>query len=377
MSSTLRLVPLPRRRAAVKRFLQVAHRLYRNDPHWVAPLFWDALQAFSDANPWFAHAEMQLWVAERDGVDVGRIAAIVDHHHNQRHGDAAAFFGFYECEGDAATSRALFEAVFAWARERGLKRMLGPMNPSTNDECGLLVEGFGQRPTFMMPYNPPWYPTQVEAAGFQKARDLLAFHVDVARAPLERLNRLAARTRQRYPNVRFTPVRRRTLQRDLAKIKEVYNAAWEDNWAFTPMTEAEMDFMAARLKPLLVEGLVWLAETDGEAVGFMLALPDFNEALQPLRGRLLTPRLWRALPYLLKRKFPKRCRVVTLGTKKTWRGRGLEAVMLSEGFRVGIGVGFTEAEASWVLEDNTMMCRFMDIFGARVYRRYRIYERPL
>lgn len=367
---------LPRRRADVKRFLRVALGLYRNDPHWVAPMFSDALQVFSDANPWFAHAQMQLWVAERNGRDVGRIAAIVDDHHNQRHGDAAAFFGFYESEPDVATSRALFEAVLGWARARGLRRVLGPMNPSTNEECGLLIEGFA-RPTFMMPYNPPWYAEQIEAAGFRKAKDLLAFHVEVARAPLERLHRLAARTRERYPMVRFKPVRRRTLEQDLVKIKAVYNAAWEENWAFTPMSDAEMEFMAARLKPLLVEGLVWLAETEQEPLGFMLALPDFNEALQPLRGRVLTPQLWRALPYLLRLKFPRRCRVVTLGTRKSWRGRGLEAVMLSEGFRVGMGLGFTEAEASWVLEDNTMMVRFMEIFGARVYRRYRIYERPL
>ncbi len=377
MHSDLRLVALPRRRAAVRRFLEVARRLYRDDPHWVAPLFADALKVFSDANPWFEHAEMRLWVVERNGVDVGRIAAIEDRHHNQRHGDAAAFFGFYESEPDAAVSRALFEAVFAWARQRGLRRVLGPMNPSTNDECGLLIEGFNQRPTFMMPYNPAWYPEQVEAAGFRKARDLLAFYVDVTRAPLDRLNRLAARTRERHPEVRFRPVRRRTLRADLARIKEIYNAAWEENWAFTPMTDAEMDFMASRLRPLLVEGLVWLAETERETVGFMLALPDFNEVLQPLRGRLLTPRIWRALPYLLGRKMPKCCRVVTLGTRKSWRGRGLEAVMLSEGFRVGLGLGFTEAEASWVLEDNMMMCRFMEVFSARVYRRYRLYERPL
>jgi len=377
MSSDLRLVELPRDRAGIRRFFNVGLRLYRDDPHWVAPPLYDAQRAFSDANPWFAHAEMQLWVAERRGQDLGRIAAIVDRHHNERHRDTAAFFGFYECAPDAEVSRALFERVFDWARRRGLNHVLGPMNPSTNDECGLLIEGFGQRPTFMMPYNPPYYLEQVETAGFRKAKDLLAFHVDVAQAPLERLNRIAARTRQRHPEVRFTPVRRRTLAGDLTKIKEVYNAAWEDNWGFTPMTDAEIDFMAARLKPLLVEGLVWLAETAHETVGFMLALPDFNEVLQPLRGRMFTPRALGALPYLLGWKHPKRCRVVTLGTKKAWRGRGLEAVMLSEGFRVGIGLGFTEAEASWVLEDNTMMCPFMEIFGARVYRRYRIYERWL
>ena len=217
----------------------------------------------------------------------------------------------------------------------------------------------------------------IEADGFRKARDLLAFFIDLAEAPLDRLHRLAEKTRRRCPEVRFRPVRRRTLAADLALIKDVYNEAWEDNWGFVPMTDAEINFMAARFKPLLAEGLVWLAEAPDGPVGFLLALPDYNEALKPLRGRLLTPRLLRALPYLLGWRGTRNCRVLILGVKKAYRGRGLEAVMLAEGFKTGFQLGFKTAEASWVLEDNVAMCRFMQIFGGRVSKTYRLYEREV
>jgi GNAT superfamily N-acetyltransferase len=255
--------------------------------------------------------------------------------------------------------------------------MLGPMNPTTNDECGLLVDGFDSPPVFMMTYNPQYYVELVAAEGFRKAKDLLAFHMDFAKCPLDRLARIAEKTRQRHPELTFTPIRKATLTRDLAKVKEVYNAAWQANWGFVPMTDAELEFMASRLKPLLLEGLIWVAETPSEPVGFMLALPDYNSALKPLRGRLFTTKLFGFLPYMFGWKCPPRCRVITLGVKENYRNRGLEAVMLTEGFRTGFKVGFKDAEASWILEDNVMMCRLLGVFGGRVYKTYRIYEKKL
>lgn len=183
----------------------------------------------------------------------------------------------------------------------------------------------------------------VTAEGYVKAKDLLAYHINVAGIPRERLERIAAKTRQRSPQFQFTAVRKKTLVADLVKIKEVYNAAWQDNWGFIPMTDAEIDFLAARLKPLLVEGLVWIAEAAGEPVGFMLTLPDYNEALKPLRGRLLSPNVFGLLPYALGRKVPVSCRVVTLGVKEEHRNRGVEAVMLAEGLVTSLRLGFKEA----------------------------------
>ena len=316
MASNIDIVPLSRKSHEVLRFLKVSYGIYRDDPHWVAPLLMDLKKVFTDANPLFEHAEMALWVAERDGQDVGRIAGILDRNHNQTQTDSAAFFGFFESVNDVEVSRQLFDAAFAWARQQGVRRLLGPMNPTTNDECGLLVDGFDSSPVFMMTYNPRYYLDLVAAAGFRKAKDLLAYHVDVARSPLDRLARVAEKVRRRHPELTFTPTRKATLARDLAKIKEVYNAAWQANWGFVPMTDAEVDFMANRLKPLLLEGLIWVAETPTEPVAFMLALLDYNMALKPLRGRLCTPKLLGFLPYLFGWKYPTWCRTVTLGVKE-------------------------------------------------------------
>jgi ribosomal protein S18 acetylase RimI-like enzyme len=376
-SNTVEIVSLSRDARNVLRFLKVSYGIYRDDPFWVAPLLMDLKKVFSDKNPLFAHAEMALWVATRNGHDVGRIAGILDQEHNRRHKESVAFFGFFECVDDREVSRRLFQEVMNWARGKGMKRILGPMNPTTNDECGLLVEGFDSIPTFMMPYNPRYYVDLVVAERFRKAKDLLAFYMDFTKCPLDRLARLAEKTRRRHPELIFTPIRKATLTRDLTKVKEVYNAAWQENWGFVPMTDAEIDFMASRLKPLLVEGLIWVAETTTEPLGFMLALPDYNLPLQPLRGRLLTPKLFGFLPYALGWKCPPRCRVLTLGVKEKYRNRGLEAVMLTEGFKAGFKIGFKDAEASWILEDNTMMRRLLETFGGKVYRTYRLYEREV
>lgn len=377
MSTDIQIVPLSRNPRDVMRFLKVSYRIYRDDPNWVAPLLMDLKKVFTDANPLFEHAVMQLWVAIRGRQDVGRIAGIIDRNHNHVAKDPAAFFGFFESVDDPAVSRRLFETVSGWTRQAGLPRLLGPMNPTTNDECGLLVEGFDSPPVIMMTYNPRYYVTLVEAAGFRKSKDLLAFHMDLAKIPMDRLARIAAKIKQRNPNLALRPVRRKTLAQDLAKVKEVYNAAWEDNWGFVPMTDAEVDFMAARLKPLLMEGLIWLVEAGTEPVGFLLALPDYNIALKPLRGRLLTPKVLGFIPYLLGWKCPPRTRVITLGMKREYRGKGLESAMLIEGLRVGIKAGVTESEASWILEDNVMMCRMLEAIGGRPYKTYRLYERQI
>jgi len=377
MADAIEIIPLSRAPADVLRFLKVSYGIYRNDPYWVAPLLSDLKKVFTDENPLFQHAEVALWVARRGGQDAGRIAGVLDRHHNETQRDNAAFFGFFECVNDAAVSRQLFAACFDWARQKGARHVLGPMNPTMNDECGLLVDGFDSPPVFMMTYNPAYYAQLVTAEGFQKAKDLLAYHLDIRSCPFDRLSRIAEKVRRRNPEVTLTAIRRATLVRDLVKVKEVYNAAWQDNWGFVPMTDAEIDFMAGRLKPLLVEGLVWVAETKTEPVGFLLALPDFNTALQPLRGSLLTPKLLGFVPYLLGWKHPSCCRVITLGVKESYRNRGLEAAMLTEGLKTGFKIGFKDAEASWILEDNTSMCRLLETYGARVYKTYRLYERQM
>ena len=377
MSNDIKIVHLARISRDIDRFLNVSYTIYQDDPLWVAPLLMDLKKVFTDENPLFKHAVMELWVATNGGRDVGRIAGIIENQAGNGATAREASFGFFECVNERAVSEALFKAVFAWAKAQKATRMLGPVNPTTNDECGLLINGFDSSPVFMMTYNPDYYVGLIETQGFTKAKDLLAFIIDLSTIPMDRLTRIAGKVRKRNPDLSFRPVLRKTLNHDLGKIKEVYNAAWQDNWGFIPMTDAEVDFLAARLKPMMMEGLVWIAETKDEPVAFLLATPDFNVALKPLKGHLFTPKLLGFIPYLMGWKLPPRTRVLTLGVKDKYRGKGLESALLIEGLKVGIDAGFKESEASWILEDNVMMCRVLESIGGRVYKTYRIYERQL
>jgi GNAT superfamily N-acetyltransferase len=377
MSAPVEIIPLARNPKAVRRFFRLAHPIYAGYPNWVAPLVMDMQKVFSDDNPLYQHAEMQLWIARRDGRDIGRIAGIIDRNHNEFHGEQTAFFGFFECVNDAPACEKLFAAISTWARERGMKRILGPMNPTTNDECGLLVEDDDSPPVFMMTYNPPYYAALFEGAGCIKAKDLLAFGFDIANGPKERFGRFMEKFRKREPDVRILPIAKKTLTDQLAKVKEVYNQAWEKNWGFVPMTDAEIDFMAARLKPLLTDGLAFVAEKADRPVGFLLAMPDYNEAFRHLRGSLLSRGLLRALPYFLHWRRPRYVRCLTLGVVAEYRSRGIEAAMLAEALTTSLRMGFVRGEASWILEDNIAVQRTIGLFGGEVYKRYRVYERPV
>jgi GNAT superfamily N-acetyltransferase len=377
LSGDIQIVPLPRAPRDVLRFLGVSYSIYRGDPHWVAPLLVERKGLFADTNPFFEHAEVQLWVAHRQGQDVGRIAGIIDRNNELTQSESAAFFGFFESIEDALVAQRLFETVSDWARERGFAQLIGPVNPTTNDECGLLVEGFDSSPVFMMTYNPAYYVRLVEGGGFVKAKDLVAWHIDLADLPLDRLSRVGAKAHERNPELEFRPIRRRTLNEDVERIKQVYNSAWQRNWGFVPMTEAEVDFMASQLRPLFMEGLCWLAEAGGEPVGMLLAFPDYNVAFKPLRGRLFTPKVLNLIPYWMGIRRPALARVLTLGVKEEYRGRGVESALLIEALKVGFAKGFQEAEASWILEDNTMMRRLLEAVGGRRYKNYRLYRKQL
>ncbi|HEY7863228.1 MAG TPA: N-acetyltransferase [Thermoanaerobaculia bacterium] len=343
------------------------------------PLRSDVAKVLSSENPLFRHAEMQLFVARRGGRDVGRIAAILDRSHNEVHKEKAVFFGFFECEDDAETAARLFDAVALWGRERKMEIVRGPANPSLNDEAGLLVEGYGRDPVFMMTYNPPYYAGLIEGAGFVGAKDLLAYWFDLRPEPLERLARLAERVKRNEKDVVIRAVTKRSLGADIARIREVYNEAWEENWGFVPMTAEEMEFMAARLKPLLDPDMVFLAEhrrPDGsfEPVAFLLAMPDYNVALKAARGRLL-PFGW--LRFLLASRRIRVLRVVALGIKRDWRLRGLQSVMFEHVLRSVLKRGWSGCEVSWLLEDNDAILTSVRLFGGGLYKRYRLYSRPI
>ncbi len=303
----------------------------------------------------------------------------MDRAHNDFHEEKVVFFGFFESVDDPEVAGRLFDAAALWGRERKMQVLRGPANPSLNDEAGLLVDGFDSPPVFMMTYNPRSYPALLEGAGFRKAKDLLAYWFDVAPEPQARLDRLSERVARNEPDVVIRAITKRSLQADLPKVRDVYNSAWEKNWGFVPMTPDEMDFMAGRLKPLLDEKFVFLAERrrkDGslEPVAFLMAMPDYNLPIAATGGRLL-PFGW--LKFLLKQRKIRTLRVVTLGIKSEYRKRGLNAVMFAAGLRAALERGLTGVEVSWLLEDNDLVIRSVKMFGGRLYKTYRIYDRPI
>jgi GNAT superfamily N-acetyltransferase len=379
MSGGVAIERIGRSKKELHLFFDVADRVYASDPNWVAPIRDDLAKVFALENPFFRHAELQLFLARRAGRAVGRIAAILDRSHNEFHGEKTAFFGYFEALDDAEVARALFDAASLWARERKMKTLRGPANPSLNDEAGLLVEGFDSPPLVMMTYNPRYYPALYEGAGFRKAKDLLAYWFEIGPKPLERFRRINARVRRSEPNFRVHKISKRSLKADLPRVRQVYNAAWEKNWGFVPMTAEEMDFMAMRLKPLLVEDFALLGEfvgADGSAepVAFMMTLPDYNTAMAPLKGRLF-PFGW--LKFLLGTRRIRAVRVLTLGVKREHRSRGLQSLLFEESLRVALERGYTGCEVSWLLEDNELMIRGMKVWGGRLYKTYRMYEKAL
>ena len=287
--------------------------------------------------------------------------------------------GFFEAENDPAVAAVLLDAAAVWGREHRMTVLRGPTNPTLNDEAGLLVDGFESAPVLMMTYNPSYYIGLIEGQGFHKAKDLLAYWLPLEAKPLERLIRVAERFRKRESDIVVRNVSKGGLAKDLLRIREVYNEAWEKNWGFVPMTPEEMDFMARRMKPLLVEELLWLAESkkpDGtlEPIAFMLMLPDYNVAIAPTRGRLL-PFGW--LKFLLARRKIKTVRVLTLGLKLPYRMRGIQSIMMADSLKYLLENGYTGAEVSWLLEDNELVIGAVRMFGGQLYKTYRIYEKNL
>lgn len=373
----IHLLPVGATPREVVEFARVQHDLAGPCAVAVLPLISEVAKVLSNSNPFWQRADRQLWIARRHGQPVGRVAAILDPEHHRIHGERCAYFGFFESIQDPAVARALLDAVVEWARLRGATRVRGPLNPNLNEECGLLVEGFHLPNAVMMPHNPTWYPDLVESALFRKAKDLVAFDIRVADSPAERLQRLRGVVRRRFPGLSLQPITRRNLRQQLPALTRVYNDAWERNWSAIPMSPDEIRFLADRLEPLLLDGLVWLALSNQEPAGLLLMVPDINPALRPLRGRLLTPAILPALPTLLGWRRPHRFRLIALGVTPPHRRRGLEAWMFAEGIEAAQSHGFSECEASWVLEDNLPVHQLAAQFQGRITRRYRIYDRDI
>ena len=367
-------------RRELKGFVKVPFHLHRDHPQWVAPLIFERMEFLNPRkNPWFDHGEAQLFVAERDGEPVGRISVQVDSRWDEFQGGNDAMFGFFETTEDAEVTRALFEAASEWAAARGRERLLGPMDFTTNDELGILIEGFERRPMILEPWHPPFYQRLIEAEGFGKAMDLLMWELQFGDLKegesFDPSIHVAAKKALEDEGITIRNMRKREMAAEVKRFMEVYNEAWGSNWGFVPITDAEVEYQAKHLKQVLNEDWTYIAEKDGEAVGAALTLPDINQVMAKLNGRLL-PFGW--LKFLLGKSKVDQLRVFALGVKHDYRHTGVAAGLylrhLEEAAKPeAIGGG----EMGWILETNKPMNRAMEGMGGKVVKRYRLYERSL
>lgn len=366
-----------RSKAERRQFITVVWNIYQDDPNWVPPIIADRKKLLDPKkNPFWSHTDVELFLARKDGHVVGRIAALVNHNHNDVHKEKVGFFGFFEAIDDSEVARGLFDKATEWLREQGMELVRGPVNPSMNDECGLLIEGFDDPPQILMTYNPKYYSPLIESNGFHKAKDLHAWKLtaDFLSPKLERVQS-AVREREGLTvrNFRFGP--KSAFREDIGILRTIYNAAWEPNWGAVQMTPEEFDALATDLKTIAAKDLVLIAEAHGTPVGFALALPDINQVLiRNKRGGLIGA-VWHLLSG---KKRVNRGRIVVLGVIPAFQKRGMDAALYYEiGNRMVYDHGFLEAEASWILEDNEMMNRAALMLKGKIYKRYRIYEKMI
>lgn len=362
-------------------FISFPWTVYKDDAYWVPPLISERKE-FLDRkkSPFFEHAKGDYFVARRGEKIVGTIAAFTNELYNQFHETNDGFFGFFEVLDDPEAAEALLSTAVEWSKNAGHDSVIGPAQFSTNDELGLLIEGFNDRPRILMTYNPPRYQAYIESFGFEKAMDLWAFSLNlvefVENAP-DKLIRVVEKIRTRK-NFHIRTVNMKKFDEEVGHVKKIYNKSWERNWGFVPFTDSEIDRLAENLKPILDPNVVFIVELDGEAIGFGLSLPDLNK---PLHMAYPTPSSLEAITMLklawhwkVRRKVDW-LRVFALGVIPEFRGKGVDAMMYLETAKAAVRRGYKWAEMSWILENNDMMNRSIELFGGKLYKTYRMYQK--
>jgi GNAT superfamily N-acetyltransferase len=356
---------------ALREFIELPFTIYRDDPHWVAPLRIAVRELLDrEKHPFYTNAQAEFFLARRNGKTVGRIAAILDQNYNRFHDEKTGFFGFFESVDDAAVADALLTRARQWVSDRGAQVLRGPVNPSTNYESGMLVEGFDSDPMVMMTYNPAYYPALMDRIGLRKAKDLLAYLSSADQIHLDKIERAAQRALSRN-GVRLRTINMKEFDREVERVWEVYCSAWSRNWGFVPMTREEFFQMGKEMKQILKPELVLIGEVGDRVVGFALAVPDVNQALKPARGSLLPLGL---LKILYHQRLIKSVRVIALGVVPEHRSSGLAPGFYATLVQNARKLGYGPCEMSWILEDNVLMNRSLEVMGAKRYKTYRIYE---
>jgi len=360
----------------LRRFIRLPFRLYRDEPKWVAPLIFERRQ-FLDRrkNPFFEHGRAEYFLALRDGRPVGRITAQVDDNFQRFQGNRWGWFGFFECERDPEAAGALLDRAEQWLRGQGCDRMVGPADFTTNDECGVLVEGYDLRPMILEPWHPPYYRDLLESQGLSKRIDLLMWSLEMGRlkqgTSFHPMIHEAAEKAQSEHGVVLRAMRRNDLEAEVHRFMDIYNEAWGDNWGFVPITDAEVRFQAENLKPVLSEDWAMIAERNGEVLGAALTLPDINQVLVRMKGRLL-PFGW--LRFLLGRRKIDRIRVFALGVRPQHQHLGVAAALFVRHLEASAKTGIPAGEMGWILETNEPMNRAMEGMGGEVVKKYRLFE---
>ena len=359
-------------------FVKVPTRIYANDPHFVARLTLEMMDHTSAKNPYFAHAEHQLFVAYENGKPVGRISAQIDRLAQHAGEGMLGHFGFLDAARPEIVAH-LFANAEAWLKARGVTRIAGPYSFSSNDEAGLLVEGFDSAPYLLMNHAPTWMGEAVEAQGYARSKDLLAFHMDTA-TPFPRA---ATRLAEQAPSITGLSIRSlapRHLHAELNSMLSIYNEAWRDNWGFVAMTPAETRYMAHNLKPLLVADMARIASIEGKPAAMIMALPNLMEVIRDLNGALL-PFGWLKLLYRLKIRGARSVRVLLMGIRPEFRegvmGAALSAKLIYDIREACLKRNIRWVEMSWILDDNMPMIRLIEAVGGQCYKRYRLYEKAV
>jgi len=354
-----------------KDFLKLPWKIYKDNKYWIPPLLSEVKMLLDTRkHPFWEHAQRQIFLARKDGTAVGRIVSIIDDNHNNFHQEKTGFFGFFESIDDFDVARCLLDEVKGWLRRNGMKIMRGPANPSLNDECAFLLEGFDKPPTIMMPYTQPYYLEFMERYGFRKAKDLYSLLKKVEDGIPQRIEKIVERIKKKT-RVKIRPFDMKNFRRDIQFIKDIYNSAWEKNWGFVPMTDKEMDLTAKNLKQIVVPDLVLFAEIDNKPVGVSVTVPDMNQVMKRLNGKLGPVEI---LKFLYYRKKIDGVRSLIGGVKKEYRNSGIIAVLYYETEKAASRLGYKWGELGWNLEDNDLINRFDMATGAKIYKKYRIYE---
>ncbi len=367
-------------RKLVDRFIRVQwyiHREHHPSPHWVPPLMMDRRDYLNtNKNPFFEHAECAFWIAQKDGKDVGRIAAVHDEDWERFHGEKAGYFGMFDAPDDPQVAHALLDAATTWLRGRGLESVLGPFDLSTNYMAGALIDAFDTEPGMNMPYNPPYYPTLLEGYGLTKAKDLFQWYLSTSTPIPEKVARIADKIQQRN---RVT-VRTMDLKRwddEVARVLDIYNDAWEKNWGFVPVSEKEFRHIATDLKMVVNENLALMAEVDGEPVAFVITIMNLNPILKKVDGKLFPFGLFRLLWDMKVRPKVNDCRLIVLGIKDGYRRRGIDSILFVETHRAASRLGWKGGEIGWTLEDNDMVNRAIESMAGTHTKTYRVYGAQL